>query len=64
MRDYINAPIGFQALADATGAPPKSLMRMFGTKGNPQARHLLGVIAVLQAESGIHFEVHAVSDAA
>jgi DNA-binding phage protein len=64
LRDYINATIGFRALSEATGTPPKSLMRMFGAKGNPQARHLLGVIAVLQTESGIHFEVRAVSDAA
>jgi hypothetical protein len=30
LRDYINATIGFPALAKATGTPPKSLMRMFG----------------------------------
>jgi len=35
LRDYINATIGFPALAAATGTPPKSLMRMFGPKGNP-----------------------------
>jgi DNA-binding phage protein len=64
LRDYINATIGFQALAEITGTPPKSLMRMFGPKGNPQARHLLGVIAALQTASGIHFEVHAVANAA
>ena len=64
LRDYINATMGFQALSEATGTPPKSLMRMFGPKGNPQARHLLNVIAALQAESGIHFEVHAVANAA
>lgn len=64
LRDYINATIGFQALSEATGTPPKSLMRMFGRKGNPQARHLLGVIAALQTANGIHFEVRVVSDAA
>lgn len=64
LRDYINATIGFQALGEATGTPPKSLMRMFGPKGNPQARHLLGVVATLQTASNIHFEVHAVPNAA
>lgn len=64
LRDYINAIIGFQVLAEATGTPPKSLMRMFGPKGNPQARHLLSVIAALQAATGIHLEVPAVVNAA
>ena len=30
LRDFINATIGFSALAKATRIPPKSLMRMFG----------------------------------
>ena len=34
-RDYINATIGFEALAALTHTPAKSLMRMFGPKGNP-----------------------------
>ena len=37
LRDFINATIGFPALAKATGIPPKSLMRMFGPSGNPTA---------------------------
>jgi DNA-binding phage protein len=39
LRDYINATIGFEALAHLTGAPPKSLMRMLSTSGNPRARN-------------------------
>ncbi len=35
LRDYINATIGFEALAAEVGTPPKSLMRMFG----PRAIH-------------------------
>ena len=42
----------------------KSLMRMFGPGGNPTAENLLGVIGVLQAETGVHLEVRAVADAA
>jgi len=30
LRDYINATIGFEKLAKATGTPSKSLMRMLG----------------------------------
>jgi hypothetical protein len=30
LRDYIKATIGFEKLGEATGTPPKSLIRMFG----------------------------------
>src|SRR5262249_27480367 len=40
LRDYINATIGFERLARETGTPAKSLMRMFGPKGNPRATNL------------------------
>ncbi len=64
MRDYINATVGFERLAKATDTPAKSLMRMFGPKGNPQARHLLAVIGALQTETGVQLEVRTVADAA
>jgi DNA-binding phage protein len=64
MRDYINATVGFERLSAALGRPQKSLMRMFGPGGNPTAENLLGVIGVLQAETGVHLEVRAVADAA
>ena len=59
LRDYINATVGFEALAAATGTPPKSLMRMFGPRGNPNARNLFAVIGYLQRESGVALEVRA-----
>lgn len=62
LRNYINATIGFEALSEATNTPAKSLMRMFGPRGNPQARHLFGVIAVLQETTHVHLRV--VADAA
>ena len=43
LRDYIKATIGFEKLGEATGTRPKSLIRMFGPRGNPQARNLFGV---------------------
>ena len=64
LRDYINATIGFERLAAATGTPAKSLMRMFGRQGNPTAENLLGVISVLQKQTGVRLEVAAVADAA
>jgi len=59
LRDFINATIGFPALAKATGIPPKSLMRMFGPSGNPTAANLSDVIRVLQKKTGVHLEVRA-----
>jgi hypothetical protein len=57
IRDYINATIGFEALAKATRTPPKSLMRQFGPSGNPQARNLFAVLGYLQKQAGLRFEL-------
>ena len=38
----------------------KSLMRMVGPKGNPQARNLFESIACLLKRKGLRFEVRAV----
>ena len=48
LRDSINATIGFEALAEANQTPPKSLMRMFGPRGNPTAGIMLSVIGALK----------------
>jgi hypothetical protein len=53
LRYYINAAIGFEALAEATDTSPKSLMRMFGSKGSPTAGNLFAVLHVLQERSGV-----------
>ena len=60
LRDYINATIGFRELGGLTEKSPKSLMRMFGPNGNPQARNLFEVIGCLQEREGLHFKVQAV----
>ncbi len=57
LRDYINATVGFEKLGAATGAPPKSLIRMFGPRGNPQAKNLFSVIGYLQKQAGLHLHV-------
>jgi hypothetical protein len=38
LRDYINATLGFEELGTITNKSSKSLMRMFGPAGNPQAK--------------------------
>lgn len=60
LRDYINATLGFEALAAATGIAPKSLMRMFGPDGNPQAQNLFAVLSHLQKHARVRVEVRTV----
>ena len=60
LRDYINATIGFQELSGLTAKSPKSLMRMFGPNGNPQARNLFEIIGHLQKREGFHLRIHTV----
>jgi len=57
LRDYIKATVGFEKLGEATGAPPKSLIRMFGPRGNPQAKNLFAVIGYLQKRAGLDLHV-------
>jgi len=57
LRDYINATVGFAKLGAATRRSPKSLMRMFGPSGNPQARNLFEVVGYLQRKEHLRFEI-------
>ena len=57
LRDYINATIGFEQLGSLTNKSPKSLMRMFGPAGNPQARNLFEVIGHAQRHEGVQLQV-------
>ena len=59
LRDYIKATIGFEKLGEATGTQPKSLIRMFGPRGNPQAKNLFSVIGYLQKRAGVELHVMA-----
>ena len=59
LRDYIKATVGFERLGEATDTPAKSLIRMFGPRGNPQARNLFGVIGYLQKQAGVALHVMA-----
>jgi len=57
LRDYIKATVGFEKLGEATDTPPKSLIRMFGPRGNPQAKNLFSVIGYLQKRAGVRLHV-------
>ena len=64
LRDFINATIGFRELGELTGKSSKSLMRMFGPDGNPQARNLFEIIGRLQEREGLRLTVRAVREIA
>jgi putative addiction module killer protein len=57
LRDYIKATVGFEKLGEATRTPSKSLIRMFGPRGNPQAKNLFSVIGYLQKRAGVRLHV-------
>ena len=60
-RDTIKATAGFEKPGREIGTPSKSLVRMFGPHGNPQARDLFGVIGFPRKEAGVR--PHVVPDA-
>jgi hypothetical protein len=53
LSDCINATVGFEKPSNLTQKPAKSLMRMFGPKGNPRARNLFEVIGYLQRAGAV-----------
>ena len=57
LRDYIKATIGFERLGAEIGAQPKSLIRMFSPRGNPQARNLFNILGHLQKRAGLELRV-------
>jgi hypothetical protein len=63
LRDFINATVGFTKLSNVTHRSAKSLMRMLGPRGNPQARNLFEIVAYLQRAEGVHFEVRSAGPA-
>jgi DNA-binding phage protein len=55
--NYINATIGYSALAELMGKNPKSLIRMLRAGGNPTAKNLLGILHHVKEQEGIEIEV-------
>ena len=62
LRDYINATVGFDELAKVTKKSPKSLMRMLGPNGNPQAGNFFEIVAYIQKKEGLHLSVRSAKD--
>ena len=60
LRDYINAAVGFPRIATLTRFHVKTLHQMLGPNGNPTARNLFEIVALLQRLEGVRFEVRAV----
>jgi len=59
LRDYVNATVGFDALAQDMQKDPKSLMRMLSAKGNPRADNLLAMVARLKQREEVTFSMMA-----
>lgn len=59
LRDYVNATIGFEGLAELTGKSAKSLMRMVSASGNPTAKNLFSMISLLRQEEGLQLQIKA-----
>ncbi len=56
LRNYINATIGFEPLAEAMNTNSKSLHRMLGQSGNPSFEKLLLMLKTLQDHAGINIQ--------
>jgi DNA-binding phage protein len=48
LRDLVNATVGFEALAELTDKPSKSLHRMLSSKGNPSMDNLAAIFGALR----------------
>jgi DNA-binding phage protein len=63
LRDLVNATVGFEALAAATGKAAKSLHRMLSTNGNPSMDNLAAIFDVLRKELRVDLKARAVKAA-
>lgn len=60
LRDLVNATVGFEELAVATGRPAKSLHRMLSRRGNPTMDNLATIIGAVRRKLGVDIRAHAV----
>jgi DNA-binding phage protein len=63
LRDLVNATVGFEPLADATGKPAKSLHRMLSANGNPSMDNLALILGVLSKRLRVRLAIRAVKAA-
>ena len=59
LRDYINATITFERLADKLEKSGKSIHRMLGPRGNPKAENIIAILKVLQKYEHVRLRVEA-----
>ena len=57
LRDYINATITFELLANKLRKNSKSVQRMLSTSGNPTTKSLMAIFHILQKTEGIKINI-------
>ncbi len=57
IENFLSGDVGFPKLSEITHRSAKSLMRMFGPHGNPQARNLFEMFKYLQKPRACSFEI-------
>ncbi len=57
LRDYINATVSFEPLAQKLDKNSKSLQRMLSPNGNPTSKSLFSMLHVLQDRENIQLRV-------
>ncbi|MDP1596272.1 MAG: transcriptional regulator [Methylotenera sp.] len=60
LRDLVNATIGFEALANQTAKPSKSLHRMLSPKGNPSMDNLAAIFGAVRSQLNVGIEAHTI----
>jgi DNA-binding phage protein len=57
LRDFVNATIGFEQLAEELKKPSKSLHRMLAERGNPSTENFFGIVRALQKKTRVRLRV-------
>ena len=60
LRDLVNATVGFEALAEMTHKPSKSLHRMLSQRGNPSMDNLSEIFGAIKKRMKVDFDVRVV----
>lgn len=60
LRDLVNATVGFEALAELTQKPSKSLHRMLSQRGNPSMDNLAAIFSAVRSWLKVGFDVRVV----
>jgi DNA-binding phage protein len=63
LRDLVNATVGFERLAVATGKPAKSLHRMLSARGNPSMDNLATIVGAIRRKLGLKIATRTVKAA-